>query len=83
MSRKRVLVRRSGCSVAFSNRENYTGADLNTKEIVTAIDAEIDRLQRARGILAGTRRKVMSPEARARISASMKQRWATARKAAN
>jgi hypothetical protein len=70
-------------------------------EILSAIDAEIARLQQARNILANysdpttaTRKakkgttparpatkRVLSAEARARIVASQKKRWAAAKKA--
>ncbi|MGA7313604.1 MAG: hypothetical protein WBX22_06465 [Silvibacterium sp.] len=55
------------------------------REWIAAIDAQIDRLQQARAILTGgkstTRRHHhMSPEARARISAAQKKRWAKTRK---
>ena len=60
---------------------------MNTSEIITAIDAEISRLQQARKLLAGStgtrkRKRVMSAEARARISAAQKKRWAQQKKAA-
>jgi hypothetical protein len=59
---------------------------MNTSELIAAIDAEISRLQQARKLLSGSRRtggskRVMSPEARARISAAMKKRWAQQKKA--
>jgi len=60
---------------------------MNTSELIKAIDAEISRLQQARKLLAGgtstgQRKHVMSAEARARISAAMKKRWAQQKKAA-
>jgi hypothetical protein len=59
---------------------------MNTSELIAALDAEIDRLQQARNLLAGgtgTRggKRVMSAEARARISATMKKRWAQRKQA--
>jgi hypothetical protein len=55
------------------------------QEWIVAIDADIARLQQARHLLAGGKhlaRKghVMSAEARAKISAAQKKRWAEARK---
>jgi hypothetical protein len=63
---------------------------LNTKHILVEIDAEIARLQEARKLLAtdsrGTTKAVktrrpLSPEARAKIAAGQKKRWAKAKKA--
>ena len=67
---------------------------MNTSELIAAIDAEIDRLQQARNLLAlmilrevikprrqVKRKNVMSAEGRARISAAQKKRWAQQRKA--
>jgi hypothetical protein len=61
---------------------------MNTSELIAAIDTEITRLQQARKVLAGSTkpskesgRKPMSRQARARISAAQKKRWAKARKA--
>jgi hypothetical protein len=58
---------------------------MNTAELIAAIDSEISRLQEARKLLAGGtatrgRKRVMSAEGRARISAAMKKRWAGKRK---
>ena len=86
---------------------------MDTKEIVSEIDAEIARLQQARGLLIGIGmpakrkpgrpagakspsktaslrpqkptgkskpRRILSPEARARIAAGQKARWAKTRK---
>jgi hypothetical protein len=60
---------------------------MNTSTLITAIDAEIDRLQQVRKLLAGntgTRdgKHVMSAEARARISAAQKKRWAKQKRSA-
>ena len=74
---------------------------MDTSAILSAIDAEIDRLQQAREILAGLKstsvdglvkrgpgrpqvatvppkrkKRVLSEEARARIAAGQKKRWA-------
>jgi hypothetical protein len=59
---------------------------MNTSELIAAIDAEIDRLQQVRKLLAGTTgirggKRTFSAEARARISAAQKKRWAQRRKA--
>jgi hypothetical protein len=56
-------------------------------EWTAALDAEIERLQQARAILAGGKptargHRHMSPEARAKIGPAQKKRWAKARKAA-
>jgi hypothetical protein len=66
---------------------------MNTSELIAAIDAEIDRLQQARNLLAlmilreaikprrqAKRKNVMSAEGRARISAAQKKRWTQQRK---
>ena len=60
---------------------------MNTSELIAAIDADIHRLQQARKLLAGgiemgDGKRVMSAEARARISAAQKKRWAQQKKAA-
>ena len=70
---------------------------METKEMLAQIDAEISRLQQARSILAGPgkngrkstktvesarKKRKLSPEARARIAAAQKARWAKARKTA-
>ncbi len=59
---------------------------MNTTELLSSIDAEIARLEEARALLAGQdgriakparkKRSVMSAEARARIGAATKARWA-------
>ena len=65
---------------------------MNTSELITAIDAEISRLQQARKLLAGAtgtqsaqpkkRKRTLSAEGRARISAAQKKRWAQRKRAA-
>jgi hypothetical protein len=70
---------------------------MQTTEIIAQLDAEISRLQQAKALLSGTTTKrssssdgaskpvvkrVLSPEARAKIAAAQKRRWAKARKAA-
>jgi hypothetical protein len=59
---------------------------LNTPELIAALDAEISRLQQARKLLSGTRRRggkrAISAEGRARISPAMKKRWAQKKMAA-
>jgi len=62
---------------------------MNTNEILIELDVEIARLKRAREILTGkgtsggsgksTGRRHLSAEARARISAAQKKRWAKAK----
>ena len=68
---------------------------METTRILAAIDAEIQRLQQARIILSGTaksaakrvavsrtpKKRFLSPEARAKIAAAQKARWAKAKKA--
>ena len=70
---------------------------MNTPELITEIDAEISRLQRALKLLAALmtvreaieprrqakQKRILSAEARARISAAQKNRWAQERKAVN
>jgi hypothetical protein len=68
---------------------------MTTNEILETIDAEIAMLKEARAILAGTqtadgrsplageaprKRRAMSPEARAKIAAAQRKRWAKQRK---
>ena len=68
---------------------------METQDILAQIDAEIGRLQQVRAILTGTakngrknkiaaksapKKRPLSPEARARIAAAQKARWAKARK---
>ncbi|MGB6130462.1 MAG: hypothetical protein WBG54_01685 [Acidobacteriaceae bacterium] len=59
---------------------------METAEIVREIDAEIARLQEVRALLSGSAsagrvarrpgKRVLSPEARARIAAAQRKRWA-------
>jgi len=70
---------------------------MEAKGILTEIDAEIRKLEQARALLLGSAKqgrtgkkaaklvstkRQLSPEARARIAAAQKARWAKARKAA-
>jgi hypothetical protein len=68
---------------------------MNVSDLVAAIDSEIARLKQARSLLAGSEtrnglrsasrrggRRTLSAEARARISAAQKKRWAQQKKAA-
>jgi hypothetical protein len=62
-----------------------------TDTIIQQMDTEIDRLTRARDLLTGTnrtsrgsshvvrRRRPMSPETKAKLSAAMARRWAERR----
>jgi hypothetical protein len=65
---------------------------MNTTELLSQIDAEISRLQEVRSLLAGNstggtrgrpagKKRHMSADARARISAAQKKRWAVWKKA--
>jgi hypothetical protein len=59
---------------------------MNTPALIAAIDAEILRLHQARKLLAGNTairggKRVLSAEARARISAAAKKRWVAVKKA--
>jgi len=58
---------------------------INYPNLIEAIDAEISRLQQARKLLAGSAgtrgaKRVMSAEARARIGAAQRKRWAQQRR---
>jgi hypothetical protein len=61
---------------------------MNTEEIVGAIDAEIQRLQRAKELLSvseggsvvGKGKRPLSTEGRARIAAAQKRRWGKVKK---
>lgn len=67
-----------------------TGMDIS--QLVSEIDSAIARLQEARALLAGAgssthaksprKRRTLSPEARARIAAAQKRRWAKQKAAA-
>ena len=58
---------------------------MNTQEIVEAIEAQIQRLQRAKELISGTAttrragRGPMSAEGRERIAAAQRARWAKSR----
>jgi hypothetical protein len=76
-------------------------ANVNTQEIITALDAEIARLQHARSLMASSgepkrrgrpanagpsaisapKKRKLSPEARKKIAAAQKKRWAKQRAA--
>jgi hypothetical protein len=57
---------------------------MNVREIVTALDAEIARLQYVRAVLADgsamAKRRFFSLEARAKIATAQRKRWAKAKK---
>ena len=70
---------------------------METKGVLAEIDAEIERLEKVRALLVGnakdgrhgkkataskSKKRRLSPEARARIAAAQKARWAKVRKAA-
>jgi hypothetical protein len=66
---------------------------MNTTELVSSIDSEISRLQKARALLSGQdghvrrgrkpgKKRTMSADARARIGAATKARWAKQKKEA-
>ena len=69
-----------------------TLSDMDTAQLISEIDSEISRLQQARALLAGghsvnrTRphgsTRVLSAEARARIAAAQRKRWAKQKAAA-
>jgi topoisomerase IA-like protein len=65
---------------------------MNTPELLSSIDSEIVRLQQVRSLLAGRdghvrlgrkprMKRTMSAEARARIAAAQRARWAKQKKA--
>lgn len=65
---------------------------MNTRELLAAVDSEISTLQQIRSILTGQdghirrgsrprKRRIMSADARARIVAAQKKRWAAWKKA--
>jgi hypothetical protein len=68
---------------------------METTELLAAIDAEIQRLQQAKAILSGStksaakrfavsrvpKKRHLSSEARAKIAAAQKARWAKAKRA--
>lgn len=63
---------------------------MTTTKIIAAIDAEIARLEQAKMLLNGVSsgavkparkvKRILSPEARARIAAAQKKRWAKQKK---
>ena len=73
---------------------------MDIRDIIAGVDAEIDRLQRAKAVLANAtsdgcstrtakssssaspKKRTLSPEARARIAAAQKARWAKVKRAA-
>jgi hypothetical protein len=73
-----------------------TLSSMNTSELLSHIDADISRLKEARALLAGTssprvarggkplarKKRTLSAEARARIAAAQRRRWAKQKKAA-
>ena len=54
---------------------------MNKATVLAFLDAEIERLQRARQLLSGNDGSAMSAEARRRISAAQKKRWAARKRA--
>jgi hypothetical protein len=73
-----------------------TGEIVNTEAILLQIDAEIERLTKARALLSTslngnaqaekaklkTGKRTMSPEGRARVATAQRARWAKVKKAA-
>lgn len=66
---------------------------MSVTDLIASIDSEIVRLQQARTLLAGSdgqtprtgrkgKRRTMSAEARARIAAAQRKRWAAQKRAA-
>ena len=61
-------------------------SDMDTAQLISEIDSEISRLQQARALLAGGHtvngaqprggKRTLSAEARARIAAAQRKRWA-------
>jgi hypothetical protein len=60
-------------------------ASVNAQEILTALDAEIARLQQARGLISrsaasttigASKKRTLSPDARKKIAAAQRKRWA-------
>ena len=65
---------------------------MNSQQIIAEIDAEISRLQQVKALLGdrggfvgsgkrSTKKRSLSPEARAKIAAAQKKRWAARKKA--
>jgi hypothetical protein len=83
---------RTYLSVSLANQAVYTHT-MSLSEIVQSIDAEIERLSKARALLTGhtaplkragapaRKRGTMSAEGRARIAAAQKVRWAKVKRA--
>jgi hypothetical protein len=65
---------------------------MDTSQLIAEIDSEISRLQQVRALLTGAgstssmkqprKKRTLSPEARARIAAAQKRRWAKQKSAA-
>ena len=81
----------------FGSDNTATLSRMETKGILAEIDVEINRLEQVPAILTGSdktarpsrpgaksasKKRQLSPEARARIAAAQKARWAKAKKAA-
>jgi hypothetical protein len=76
---------------AFTSRM-FSEVPLDNSSIIAAIDAEIERLQEAKRLLLGagvganrvksTTRRRLSAQARAKIAAAQRKRWAAAKKSA-
>ena len=84
-----IWKQREGCGFCYI-------CHVNTQEIITALDAEISRLQHARSLIAASgepkrggrpaksapsavpalKKRKLSPEARKKIAAAQKKRWA-------
>ena len=68
----------------------FTLSAMDTAQLISEIDSEISRLQQVRALLAGGRsavrtkrpetRRTLSAEARARIAAAQRKRWAKQKK---
>lgn len=65
---------------------------MSTSELLSAVDSEISRLKQVRALLAGPndsrgafsgrKKRIMSAEARERIAAAQRKRWAKQKRAA-
>lgn len=79
-----------GASVHAGGPFSLESADMQTHAILNAIDAEITRLQQAKVLLSGlstkpqraVKKRHLSAEARAKIAAAQRARWAKTKKAA-
>lgn len=70
----------------------FTLSGMDTAQLISEIDSELSRLQQARALLSGRdsatqpklarKKRTLSPEARARIAAAQKLRWAKQKRAA-